>query len=354
MYTILIVENRPEKRTALKEILELAHYQTAVAQNGQEALQQVEKERPDLILCKAELPRLNGYEMLHLLSKDTELTTIGFIFTCAKASPQDIRRGMNMGADDFLKEPYSKIDLLGAIEARLNRIKKLCNTHIKPTGDLLGFMDEVTKIKGLEDLSIGHQRRVFKKREVIFHEGDPAHHLSYVLKGRVKLIKTDHYGKELINEIIDQSQFFGYLALMKGEEFHQTAICLEPSEIVKIPKTDFWALLHRNRQVSERFIAMLANDTVEQKDRLLRMAFGTVKERLAAVLLNLHEKYNPQESDMVKLKITRESLAGMVGTTTESLIRTLSELKEAGYIEVSGREICLLRKLELRQMAGQM
>ena len=352
MYKILIVDNRPDKRASLKEILELAHYQTAEAQNGQEALQRVEKERPDLILCKAELPELNGYELLRLLSKDPELVTMAFVFTCPEATPKDIRRGMNLGADDFLREPYSKMELIDTVEARLSRIQQLSNRDEKPTGDLLGFMDEVTKIKGLEDLSEGQQRRDYKKREVVFHEGDPAHHLYYVLKGRVKLIKTDHYGKELINEFIDQKQFFGYLALMKGEEFHQTAVCLEPSEIVKIPKTDFWALLHRNRQVAERFIAMLANDTVEQKNRLLRMAFGTVKERLASVLLELHKKYNPQDSNTVKLKITRESLAGMVGTTTESLIRTLSELKEGGFIEVSGREICLLRKAALQQMAG--
>jgi CheY-like chemotaxis protein len=119
--TILLIEDNPMMRENTAEILELANYSVLIAQNGKEGVQIAAQSRPDLIICDIMMPELDGYGVLHLLGKDEKTAHIPFIFLTARAEKQDYRKGMVMGADDYLTKPYDDIELLNAVETRLNK-----------------------------------------------------------------------------------------------------------------------------------------------------------------------------------------------------------------------------------------
>ena len=132
MNKILVIEDEPEMRRNLATILKLERYQPLTAENGRMGLQLASKERPDLILCDVMMPELDGYGVLQALRQDPALALIPFIFLTAKGEQQDLRSGMNLGADDYLTKPVAKADLLQAIAARLRRSEQQAQREFKP------------------------------------------------------------------------------------------------------------------------------------------------------------------------------------------------------------------------------
>jgi Response regulators consisting of a CheY-like receiver domain and a winged-helix DNA-binding domain len=118
MTRILLIEDNPEVRENTTEILELAGYNVQTAPNGKVGVELAQKQNPDLIICDIMMPELDGYGVLHILNKRNEIAGIPFIFLTAKTETADIRKGMNLGADDYLTKPFEETDLLNAIEAR--------------------------------------------------------------------------------------------------------------------------------------------------------------------------------------------------------------------------------------------
>src|SRR5476651_2433091 len=118
---ILIIEDNNDIRENVVEILELAGYQVFEANNGKKGVDLAVKNLPDIILCDIMMPELDGYGVLYMLNKNPETATIPFIFLTAKAERLDLRKGMEMGADDYLTKPFDDMDLLSAIETRLKK-----------------------------------------------------------------------------------------------------------------------------------------------------------------------------------------------------------------------------------------
>src|SRR3954468_5670798 len=129
---ILIIEDEPEMRRNLATILRLEKYNVLDAQNGRNGAELARRERPDLILCDVMMPELNGYEVLEALRADPATVTIPFIFLTAKGEKNDVRNGMDLGADDYLTKPVAKPDLLRAIQARLKRQNEQATPQFKP------------------------------------------------------------------------------------------------------------------------------------------------------------------------------------------------------------------------------
>ena len=121
MKTILLIEDNQDIRENTAEILELASYKVITAENGKIGVNMAMSEKPDLIICDIMMPVLDGYGVLHLLSKNDEVAGIPFIFMTAKSERSDFRKGMEMGADDYITKPFDDIELLNAIEARLKK-----------------------------------------------------------------------------------------------------------------------------------------------------------------------------------------------------------------------------------------
>jgi DNA-binding NarL/FixJ family response regulator len=132
MKKILVIEDEPEMRRNLVTVLRMEKYQPLAAENGRSGVDLAKREKPDLILCDVMMPELDGYGVLQALREDTGMALIPFIFLTAKGEKDDLRNGMNLGADDYLTKPVAKGDLLSAIEARLLRSEQQAMREFKP------------------------------------------------------------------------------------------------------------------------------------------------------------------------------------------------------------------------------
>ncbi len=132
MKKILVIEDEPEMRRNLLTILKLEKFQPIGAEHGRAGLEAVKREKPDLILCDVMMPELDGHGVLAALREDESTASIPFIFLTAKGEKEDLRNGMNLGADDYLTKPVARLDLLAAINARLRRAEQTGNREFKP------------------------------------------------------------------------------------------------------------------------------------------------------------------------------------------------------------------------------
>lgn len=339
MKTILLIEDDADMRENTAEILELAKYRVFKAENGRRGVDLAKKEHPDLVLCDIMMPELDGYGVLHLLGRDPATAEIPFIFLSAKAERSDIRRGMDMGADDYLTKPFEESELLNAVEGRLKRSGAFQKGFEKNMLGLDKFMEQARGLESLKDLSRDRKHRTFAKKEALFFEGDDLRNVFMIERGKVRTYKVNHDGKELVTGLHGPGDFLGYMIVLEGGRAHENAETLEETEVVVIPREDVLALLFRDRDVSIRFIKMLSREVKEKEERLLDLAYASVRQRVARSILRLRDRYAAGSKDAIGVRISREDLATIVGTATESLIRTLSDLRDEGLIDLQGRDI---------------
>jgi DNA-binding NarL/FixJ family response regulator len=132
MKRILVIEDEPEMRRNITALLRYYDFEPIAAENGQTGIEQARRARPDLILCDVMMPEVDGYAVLQALQSDPLLTRIPFIFLTAKGEKDDLRSGMNLGADDYLTKPVANLDLVQAIQARLRRVEQQVKREFKP------------------------------------------------------------------------------------------------------------------------------------------------------------------------------------------------------------------------------
>jgi DNA-binding NarL/FixJ family response regulator len=132
MKKILVIEDEPEMRRNIATLLRYHEYEPITAENGRKGVEAARREMPDLILCDVMMPELDGYDVLRILREDARLALIPFIFLTAKGEKDDLRSGMNLGADDYLTKPVANADLVQAIEARLRRAGQQASREFKP------------------------------------------------------------------------------------------------------------------------------------------------------------------------------------------------------------------------------
>ncbi len=342
MKKILLIEDNKDVRENTEEILKLAQYIVVTAKNGKEGVELAQKEKPDLIICDIMMPILDGHGTLHMLSKNEETSSIPFIFLTAKAERSDFRKGMEMGADDYLTKPFDDVELLNAIESRLKKNEILKKEFTKNIEGINEFINQAKGVDSLKKLSEEHNVRIYKKKDEIYNEGSYPKGIYFVSKGKVKICQTNEFGKELITELHSDGDFFGYLSLLQGEKHASTATAFEESKIYMIPKEDFFELIYKNAEVSRKFIEILSNNLRENEKQLVKLAYNSVRKRVAEALVKLSDKYKKEGEQKFSMKVSREDLANLVGTATETVIRTLSDFKEEKFIEISGGKITIL------------
>jgi CRP-like cAMP-binding protein len=350
MKKILLIEDNADMRENTAEILELANYKVITAPNGRVGVEKASKEYPDLIICDIMMPELDGYGVLYLLSKNPSTASIPFIFLTAKAEKADLRKGMSMGADDYLTKPFEEMELLNAVEARLRKSDIFRKEFTK---NIEGLNEFLAQARGLEELSrLSADRKVhhFKKKEMIYMEGDEPNGIIFVVKGRIKTYKTNEDGKEFITGIHKEADFIGYIDLIENSEYRESAEAMDESEITIIPRQDFFSLLYSNRDVAAKFIKLLSNNLQETEDRLLNLAYNSVRKRVADALMTLQQRYGAARDANSGFSVSREDLASMVGTATESVIRTLSDFKEEKLIDIREKSIFILNPDRLSRM----
>lgn len=349
MKKILLIEDNKEMRENTAEILELANYIVITAPNGKIGIETAVKEIPDLIVCDIMMPDLDGYGVLYLLGKNNITSNIPFIFLTAKAEKSDLRKGMSMGADDYLTKPFEEMELLNAIETRLKKSELFKKEFTKNVEGLNDFLRDAKGLSELEALSKDRKILSFRKKEVIYMDGDEPSGIIFITNGKVKTFKTHEAGKDLITGIYNEGEFIGYNDIIENKEYSETAEALEDSEIIIIPRNDFFALLYSNRDVAAKFIRMLSNNLQESEARLINLAYNSVRKRVADALITLQEHYL-QNGKTTPFSVSREDLASIVGTATESVIRTLSDFKEERLIEIKEKQIYILNYEKLSKL----
>ncbi|HTB31865.1 MAG TPA: response regulator [Bacteroidia bacterium] len=337
MKKILLIEDNNEMRENTSEILSLANYAVLTAENGKVGVEMAKKDKPDLIICDIMMPDLDGYGVLHILTKDPETAGIPFIFLTAKAEKSDMRRGMNLGADDYLTKPFDDTELLNAVEVRLKRNDFFKKNYTRDLSGLISFVNEAKEFSLSDKLIADYKVRTYKKKDSIYHDGDTPNFVYFINKGKIKTWRINLDGKEFITGTYEKGDFFGHLPVLEGGVYNDSASAMEECELAMMPQNDFLSLVYSQHEISARFIKMLANNINENEKRLLSLAYNSVKARTAGVLLALQKKTKTGEN----IRTSREDLAGLVGTSTESLIRTLSDFKSDKIIEIEGREIII-------------
>ncbi len=350
MKKILLIEDNDDVRENTAEILKLAQYEVITAANGKAGVALAIEAHPDLIICDIMMPVLDGHGALHLLSKNESTAAIPFIFLTAKSDRSDLRKGMEMGADDYLTKPFDDVELLNAIESRLKKNENLKKEFTRSLSGVNDFMQEARGLESLRKLPEKQEVRTYKKKEDIYKEGAHPKGIYFISKGKVKAHRASDFGKELITELYKEGDFFGYVPLLQDQAYTGTATALEDAEIYMIPRDDFFALVYKQADVSRRFIEMLSNNVSENEQQLVKLAYNSVRKRVAEALVRLSDKYKKAGDEQFSMNVSREDLANMVGTATETVIRTLSDFREEKLIEISGSTIILCSYDKLARM----
>lgn len=348
---ILLIEDNVEMAENISSILKLADYDVVSAANGKLGIEIAQQRIPDLIICDIMMPELDGYGVLHIVNNDPELSNIPFIFLTAKTEKDDIRTGMNLGADDYITKPFYGLDLLKVIEIRLRKSEQL-KTNIQHGHPMLnGASSKVETLKELERLSEHKHVRLFRKKELIFMEGQGAFDLYLVASGEVKTYKVNYDGKELITGFHHAGDLLGYVSLLEGTPHHESAEVRKDAEITIIPKQDFIEMVYNSKNIARELIKLLSNNLIEAENRLLDIAYQSVRQRVAKALLNIH-RISETRNERTVIAITRKDISNLIGTATESLNRTLADFKEEGLIEIRGEGIRILEKVKLERTAN--
>ncbi|MFM7428701.1 MAG: Crp/Fnr family transcriptional regulator [Flammeovirgaceae bacterium] len=206
-----------------------------------------------------------------------------------------------------------------------------------------------------EDLNIINNHKtcvLYTKGQNIFYEGTRPTGLFCMNGGKVKVVKNDVQGKEFILYIAKPGDFLGYRALLSEEFYGATATVLEDAKICFIPREDFFEVLQKNPVFMRKVVKEVCKEMGIMEERMAEIAHKSVRERLAGSLLMLKETYGMEgeKSELIDIALSREDLASIVGTASETIIRLLSEMKSENIIAFEGKKI---RVLDAKKLARQ-
>jgi len=337
-YSILVIDDNKDLRENTAEILDLAGYQTFTADNGKRGVEMALREKPTMIVCDIMMPELDGYGVLHLLRKNPETRQIPLIFLTAKSERADFRKGMEMGADDYITKPFDDIELLNAVETRLLRLS-IGQRDYSHDG-FSRFLEDVGAVAMGKSTSAVFDISNYARKQQLYPEGKKPRHLFYVARGKVKTSRSHEDGKEYITDIYGPGDFIGYTSLIEDSSYLETATILEDAEIIQVPRDYFLKLLYNDLSISTKFIHLIAKNVKEKEERLLGLAYSSLRKRIASALVDIAGKFSTGGNAAV-LEISREEIAQYVGTATESLIRTLSDFKEEGLVRIEKGKVII-------------
>jgi len=344
---ILIVEDNNDVRENLSELLTLSGYDTIVATNGKEGVEAAQSQLPDLILCDIMMPEMDGYTVLRILSKSEPTASIPFLFLSAKTELTDVRRGMTLGADDYITKPFDDVELLDTIEFRLKKHK----SHTAPPAPGQTMVNLPTGEQVLHTLPASltdGETRFIRKKDLLYAEGQTCRFVFVIKSGKAIATKIDNYAKEAVTRLYQYPMIVGVASAFAGSKYQETVKAFEDLEVIPIKKEDFNSFVLHHPSAAYFFLQELANHQVQADEKLLLQAFGSVRMKLAATLVDLYSFY--QENGTAVIPVAREELASMAGTAKETIIRCLSEFKEEGLVSIQGSDIIIPSIQKLAEM----
>lgn len=254
MNKVLIIEDNYEMRDNITEILQLSGYEVYAATNGKEGIAMALKHSPDLILCDIMMDEIDGYGVLLRLSKHPETQSTPFIFITAKTQKQDLRKGMELGADDYLMKPFDDIELLHAVQTQLKKrsqLKEFYSTPLQQIMDISSTGKDLVEFKKIID---ERTIRFIRKRQPLYFEGDNITGIYLVQKGKIKTTKIAEDGRELTTGIYNADQFIGANAIFSNSVYIDNAIAMEDSYVNFFPKQELEKLIALYPDVAGKFI----------------------------------------------------------------------------------------------------
>lgn len=189
-----------------------------------------------------------------------------------------------------------------------------------------------------------------KKGETVFDEGDALNGIYCIKDGICKLSKLSDNGKDQIVKLVKKGELLGQRSLISEESTNLSAVAVEDMQVCFIPKQEILKFFNENNQFSLNMMKSVCGDLKDADDNMVNLAQKTVKQRLAETLLKLESDFGIQEDGSLKIQLSREEIAGIIGTATESCIRLLSEFNKEGWISLQGKKITITNKKELQRI----
>ena len=189
-----------------------------------------------------------------------------------------------------------------------------------------------------------------KKGETVFDEGDALNGIYCIKDGICKLSKLSDNGKDQIVKLVKKGELLGQRSLISEEYTNLSAVAVEDMQVCFIPKQEILQFFNENNQFSLNMMKSVCGDLKDADDNMVNLAQKTVKQRLAETLLKLESDFGIHEDGSLKIQLSREEIAGMIGTATESCIRLLSEFNKEGWVSLHGKKITLSNKRELQRI----
>jgi DNA-binding response OmpR family regulator len=340
MTKILLIEDDTVLRENTAELLELSNFKVTTASDGKQGLKAAITNHPDIIICDIMMPELDGYEVLDHLSKNNGTKYIPFIFLSAKTEHKDVRKGMNLGADDYITKPFTEDELISAIKSRIAKVSILKE---RDNNNVNNFSreNELSSLNDLKNFFDDNGKEFNKaKDQIIYTEGNHSNYIYLISKGAVKCHKLDRQGKELVTGLYKEDDLFGYTSFTHNLPHKETATAIKETVLVGISILQLSEILNENHKVAIALIDLLTDDLSDIKEQLLQMAYSSVNKKTADTIVKFAERINRKPDDPIK--ISRNDLASVAGVATETFIRTLANFKNEGIIKSEGRNIIVL------------
>ncbi len=193
--------------------------------------------------------------------------------------------------------------------------------------------------------------KIVKKGELIFEEGEKVNGVFCVKDGVCKMTKLSANGKDQIVKLAKKGDLLGQRSMISDEVANLSAVALEDMNICFIPRSEILGFFDKNNAFSMNVMKSICGDLKEADSFMVSLAQKTVKQRLAYALLYLAENFGVNEDKSLKLQLSREEIASMIGTATESCIRLLSEFNKLGVITIHGKKIIIPDLNQLKKLA---
>ena len=347
---VLLIEDDKIVRENTSEILELANYKVKSAENGKIGVKLVKSFMPDIIICDILMPELDGYGVLQIVSKIPKLEQIPFIFLTAKTHHEDLRKGMELGADDYINKPFEESELLRAIETRLRRVEAFDNKI--PLNKILIenqlHSNSTINIKDFDYFLSQKEVFKYKKGEIIYCEGNQNNFIFFIKRGLVKTYKNNYLGKELITEIYNDNQYFGFESFIKNMPYFDNSKAIVNTSLFKINKDEITSIINNNHHIIYNLIDILVSNSINYKNKMLLLAYSSVRKKTAESLLYLLHNYPTTINN--EISISRSDLANFIGVAKETLIRTLHDFKEEDLIDFSSKSVVIIDVNKLQKI----
>ena len=338
---ILLIEDDQIVRDNTAEILQLANYEVLTAENGKNGLEKAKVFRPDLIICDILMPELDGYGVMQIAMRNRDLQRIPIIFMSAKTKHEDIRKGMDLGASDYITKPFEESELLSAVATRLKH-KAIMDGGLQDTV----VKERKWRIEDIEEAFAHKERFEYRPGTTIYCEGNVGNHVFYITRGEVKTYKVNEDGKELITELFSDKSFFGFTSFLTHRPYSENAEAIQATELIKLEKVELLSLIKSNPQLGLNFIDLLSNDLDTIKEHLMHLAYDSVRKKTADAIIQLA----PKSSKDNVVRISRSDLASMIGIAKETLTRTLTDFKDEKLIRTNRNTIQVLNSEKLRSI----